>query len=51
MVHAGVDAVGHVPFAARTGADELIITGSIYDHAARIRSFEIIAETRTALAA
>ena len=38
-------------FAARTGADELIITGSIYDHAARIRSFEIIAETRTALAA
>ena len=38
-------------FAASTGADELIVTGSIYDHAARIRSFEIIAETRTALAA
>ncbi len=38
-------------FAARTGADELIVTGSIYDHAARVRSFEIIAETRTALAA
>ncbi len=38
-------------FATRTGADELIITGSIYDHAARIRSFEIVAETRTALAA
>ena len=38
-------------FAARTGADELIITESIYDHAARIRSFEIIAENRTTLAA
>ena len=27
-----------------TGADEIIATGSIYDHAARLRSFEIAAE-------
>jgi luciferase family oxidoreductase group 1 len=27
-----------------TGADEVIATGSIYDHAARLRSFEIAAE-------
>jgi luciferase family oxidoreductase group 1 len=31
-------------FAARTGADELIVTAQIYDHAARLRSFEIVAE-------
>jgi luciferase family oxidoreductase group 1 len=29
---------------ADTGADEIIATGSIYDHAARLRSFEIGAE-------
>ncbi len=29
---------------AETGADELIITSQIYDHAARLRSFEIAAE-------
>ena len=28
---------------ARTGADELILTSQIYDHAARVRSFEIAA--------
>ena len=28
---------------ARTGADELILTSQIYDHAARLRSFEIAA--------
>jgi len=28
----------------RTGADEIIATGQIYDHAARLRSFEIAAE-------
>ena len=26
-----------------TGADELIITGQLYDHAARLRSFELVA--------
>src|SRR5690606_25495636 len=31
-------------FVDRTGADELMITGQIYDHAARVRSFEIAAE-------
>ena len=42
---------GLAAFADRTGADELMITSSIFDHAARLRSFEIAAETRTALAA
>lgn len=31
-------------FVARTGADELMITSQIYDHGARRRSFEIVAE-------
>jgi luciferase family oxidoreductase group 1 len=31
-------------FAARTGADELIVTAQIFDHTARKRSFEITAE-------
>jgi luciferase family oxidoreductase group 1 len=31
-------------FIARTGADELILTAQIYDHGARLRSFEIIAD-------
>jgi luciferase family oxidoreductase group 1 len=35
---------GLAAFAERTGADELIITSQIYDHAARVRSFEIAAE-------
>jgi alkanesulfonate monooxygenase SsuD/methylene tetrahydromethanopterin reductase-like flavin-dependent oxidoreductase (luciferase family) len=30
-------------FIARTGADELMITSQIYDHAARLRSYEIAA--------
>jgi luciferase family oxidoreductase group 1 len=33
-------------FIARTGADELMLTGMIFDHAARVRSFEIAAEVR-----
>jgi len=32
-----------------TGADELMITAQIYDHAARLRSFEIVAQARAAL--
>jgi luciferase family oxidoreductase group 1 len=33
-------------FVARTGADELMVTAQIYDHAARLRSYEILAEAR-----
>ena len=36
-------------FIARTGADELIITAQIFDHAARIRSFEIAAAVHAEL--
>jgi luciferase family oxidoreductase group 1 len=31
-------------FVARTGADELMVTANIFDHAKRKRSFEIVAE-------
>jgi alkanesulfonate monooxygenase SsuD/methylene tetrahydromethanopterin reductase-like flavin-dependent oxidoreductase (luciferase family) len=31
---------------AATQADELILTGQIFDHAARLRSFEIVAGLR-----
>ena len=31
-------------FVARTGADELMITSQVFDHAARLRSFEITAK-------
>jgi luciferase family oxidoreductase group 1 len=31
-------------FVERTGADELMITSQIHDHAARLRSYEIVAE-------
>ncbi len=31
-------------FVARTGADELMLTSQIFDHAARLRSYEIAAE-------
>ncbi len=31
-------------FIARTRVDELMVTAAIYDHAARLRSFEIVAE-------
>jgi luciferase family oxidoreductase group 1 len=36
---------------AETGADELMLTAQIYDHAARLRSFEIAAEVRDGIAA
>lgn len=39
MVKEGLDA-----FIARTGADELMVTAQIHDHAARVRSFEILAD-------
>ena len=35
----------------RTGADEIMVTAQVYDHAARLRSFEIAAEARDALQA
>jgi luciferase family oxidoreductase group 1 len=38
MVHNGLRA-----FAQRTGADELMVTSQIYDHRARLHSFEIAA--------
>jgi luciferase family oxidoreductase group 1 len=37
-------------FAARTGADELMVTAQIHDHAARLRSFALVAETQDAAA-
>ena len=37
-------------FIERTGADELMITGQIHDHGARLRSFEIAAEVHADLA-
>jgi luciferase family oxidoreductase group 1 len=37
-------------FLARTGADELMVTSQIFDHAARLRSYEIAAEARDVLA-
>jgi luciferase family oxidoreductase group 1 len=40
---------GLAAFIARTGADELMITAQIFDHRARRRSFEIVAEAHTAL--
>ena len=36
-------AAGLAAFQARTGADEIIATASIFDHAARVRSFEVTA--------
>ena len=32
----------------RTGADELMVTAQVYDHAARLRSFEILPRRRIA---
>jgi alkanesulfonate monooxygenase SsuD/methylene tetrahydromethanopterin reductase-like flavin-dependent oxidoreductase (luciferase family) len=38
-------------FALRTGADELMVTSQIFDHRARLRSFEIAAQAAAAQAA
>jgi alkanesulfonate monooxygenase SsuD/methylene tetrahydromethanopterin reductase-like flavin-dependent oxidoreductase (luciferase family) len=35
---------GLAALVAETGADELMIVSDVYDHAARLRSFELIAE-------
>ena len=37
-------------FLEETGADELIVAAAIYDHGARLRSYELLAEVRKALA-
>jgi alkanesulfonate monooxygenase SsuD/methylene tetrahydromethanopterin reductase-like flavin-dependent oxidoreductase (luciferase family) len=39
-VRAGIAAL-----VAETGADELMIVSDVYDHAQRLRSYELIAET------
>jgi alkanesulfonate monooxygenase SsuD/methylene tetrahydromethanopterin reductase-like flavin-dependent oxidoreductase (luciferase family) len=49
LAHAVVGSPGRVQegiaaFLAQTGADELMVTAQIYDHAARLRSFEIVAD-------
>ncbi len=41
---------GLAAFIEWTGADELMVTAQIFDHAARLRSFELVAEARAALA-
>jgi alkanesulfonate monooxygenase SsuD/methylene tetrahydromethanopterin reductase-like flavin-dependent oxidoreductase (luciferase family) len=40
---------GLADFIQRTGADEIMVTSPIFDHAARLRSVEITAEIRDAL--
>ena len=42
---------GLADFLERTGADELMMTSHIYEHAARLRSFELTAQVREAMAA
>ncbi len=41
---------GLADFIKRTGANELMVTAQIYDHAARVRSFAITAQARDELA-
>ncbi len=38
-------------FARRTGADEIMVTAQVFDHQARLRSFELTAQARDALQA
>ena len=40
---------GLADFVARTAADELIVVAQIFDHAARLRSYEIAAEARSTI--
>ena len=54
VAHAGRSIVGSPDtvrrgleqFVERTGADELIVASAIYDHAARLRSYELLASLR-----
>ena len=41
---------GLAAFLKETGVDELMIAGQIFDHGARLHSFEIAAQVRVALA-
>jgi alkanesulfonate monooxygenase SsuD/methylene tetrahydromethanopterin reductase-like flavin-dependent oxidoreductase (luciferase family) len=41
---------GMEAFARSTGADEIMVTGQIFDHQARLHSFEIAAEAMRELA-
>ncbi len=41
VVRQGLEAI-----AESTGADELIVTGQIYDHTARLRSYELVSNLR-----
>ena len=43
-IRSGLDA-----FVRRTGADELMVTAQMFDHRARLRSFEILAEAHREL--
>ena len=43
-VRQGIDA-----FIRRTGADELMVTAQIFDHAARVRSYEILADVHKSM--
>jgi hypothetical protein len=36
-------------FIAKTGADEVIVASQIFDHSARLRSYEIVAQAHAAL--
>ena len=38
--------IGLTNFLARTRVDELMVTAAIYDHVARLRSFELVAQVR-----
>jgi alkanesulfonate monooxygenase SsuD/methylene tetrahydromethanopterin reductase-like flavin-dependent oxidoreductase (luciferase family) len=40
-IRAGIDAL-----VAETAADELMVVSDVYEHAARLRSFELIASTQ-----
>ena len=44
MVRRGLES-----FVAKTAADELIVVSQIYDHQARLRSYELTAQVRDAL--
>ncbi|TBW56002.1 LLM class flavin-dependent oxidoreductase [Marinobacter halodurans] len=44
-------AAGLEAFVARTGVDEVIVTGQIYDHAARVKSFAIAADALRSMCA
>jgi alkanesulfonate monooxygenase SsuD/methylene tetrahydromethanopterin reductase-like flavin-dependent oxidoreductase (luciferase family) len=37
-------------FVKRTGVDEVIVASAIYDHAARLHSYEILSEMNTTAA-